>query len=96
MDGLTHAHAASFAASASIGMIQTVCLGLAVSDEEEVVDKKGEIENSCKPQCIKQLLAVRVLRMATSCHTHITVQAARMCIAASSDWQVLQHDAGWR
>lgn len=29
-----------------------------MSDEEEVVDKKAEIENSCKPQCIKQLLAV--------------------------------------
>ncbi len=31
-----------------------------MSDEEEVVDRKAEIENSCKPQCIKQLLAVRL------------------------------------
>lgn len=27
--------------------------------DEEVVDKKAEIENSCKPQCIKELLAYK-------------------------------------
>lgn len=48
----------------------------AVSDEEEVVDKKIEIENSCKPQCIKQLLAVRV---AGSCNTAADMRSG-LCI----------------
>lgn len=29
-------------------------------EEEEVVDPKAEIEESCKPKCVKQLLALQV------------------------------------
>lgn len=31
-------------------------------EEEELVDPKAEIENSCKPKCVKQLLALQVRR----------------------------------
>lgn len=32
-----------------------------VEDEEEVVDPKPAIENSCKPRCVKQLLTYEVI-----------------------------------
>ena len=58
IDGLAGACIAVFAVAAASSISASLVLFSAVSDEEEVVDKKTEIENSCKPQCIKPLLAV--------------------------------------
>ena len=59
--------------------------------EEEIVDAKAEIENSCKPHCIKQLLAYQ------ACTKRIEGKKDAHCVGQYFDyWHCIDHCAAPR